>query len=191
VVDLHGDALVSWEYVAGMLGYQEAQKDRVVGLINWISSRAVAVAGREIIRRERVYIADGLGTARIYLPVVPVLSVESVVIDDRHVFDNQSLDPSEYHVEEHSGIVTRYGGIFAEGMHNVRISYTGGYAMETMPDDIRKACLEAIQTAWNRQMDNSYGVSSKSMSDGSNLSYELRLSADVYGVFSGLRLAVM
>ena len=57
VVDLHGeDALVSWEYVAGMLGYQEAQKDRVVGLINWISSRAVCG------RRTR----DNLAGARLY-----------------------------------------------------------------------------------------------------------------------------
>jgi len=191
MVILSADALVSWEYVSEMLEYTEAQRDRIVRLINWISSRAIAVAGREIVLRDRVHTTSGIGTTRVYLPVVPVVSVGSIVIDDGHVFDNVPLDPSEYHISANNGIITRYGRVFSAGEHNVRVSYTAGYAIEAMPDGIRKACLEAIQTAWNRQMDNSYGVSARSMSDGTNLSYELRLSADVYGVFSDLRLAVL
>jgi hypothetical protein len=57
-----------------------------------------------------------------------------------------------------------------------------------MPAEIQKACLEAIVTAWNRSNDNSYGVQSKTMPNGVNVSYEPRLSPDVYGTFAELRM---
>ena len=107
VVLLSDDALVSWEYVQQMLEYTDTQRDRIIRLINWISSRAIAVAGREIVLKMRTYTTSGVGTSRIYLPVVPVDSVDSVIVDDGHIFDNTPLDANEYHVSSNNGIITR------------------------------------------------------------------------------------
>jgi hypothetical protein len=189
-MELNDNALITWDFLQTMMpDFAPDQKDRVIGLINWISSRAVTIAGREIIQAERTLVLSGNGTPRIYLPVIPVSSIASLKIDENHVFDTDTI--TAFHLEPSNGVVTLYEGRFPSGVYNVQVVYTAGYTLETMPEEIKKACLEAIQTAWNRQQDNSFGVSSKSNSNGTNISYEPRLSADVYGVFADLRLAVM
>ena len=188
-MELSSDALISYEYFMMMMGdakYPADQRDRVIGLINWISSRAVAVAGRSIIEASRTIVVDGTGTSRIYLPIIPVVSVESIIIDPLRVFGGASL--TDYYLNKSSGVVTLNQEIFPCGDSNVQIGFTAGYTQETLPEEVKKACLEAIQTAWNRQNDNSYGVQSRSDPNGISVSYETRLSSDVFDVLANLRI---
>jgi len=188
-MELSPGALITYEYFIEMLGtekYPPEMRDRLIGLINWVSSRAEAVAGRPIIEASRVVVLDGTGTPRIYLPVIPVASVESIIIDECRVFDGVPI--TDYYINKENGMIIRNRNIFPSGCSNVQVSYTAGYTREALPDDVRKACLEAIQTAWNRQNDNSYGVTSRSDPNGISVSYESRLSADVFEVFANLRI---
>lgn len=188
-MELNANALITYEYFIEMMGstkYPADQRDRVVGLINWISSKAVSVVGRPILFGTFTDVLDGLGSCRLYLPVVPVASVESIVIDNLRVFDGEPI--TGYYLDGQGGVVTRNDGIFPSGSNNVKVVYAAGYTQSTLPEEVKKACLEAIQTAWNRQNDNSYGVTSRSDPNGVSVSYETRLSTDVYDVFSHLRL---
>lgn len=188
-MELNANALVTYEYFIEMMGtdkYPPDMRDRVVGLINWISSKAISVVGRPILSNTFTTVLDGLGSCRLYLPMVPVASVESIVIDCLRIFDVEPI--TNYYLDGESGVVTRNDGIFPSGSSNVKVVYTAGYTQDTLPEEVKKACLEAIQTAWNRQNDNSYGVTSRSDPNGISVSYETRLSADVYDVFSHLRI---
>ncbi len=191
-MELNSNALVSWEFVRDYSGkFQEAQKDKVVSLINWISSKAETIAQREIISKERVLDMCGNGGPRIYLPVTPISDVDSIIIDNDHSFIIDPLDELEYYIDSKSGIITRYNYHWPIGFYNIRVTYTAGWTIENMPADIQKACLEAINVAWNRQNDNSYGVTSRTTPDGVNIAYEPRLSPDVYGTFADLRIGLV
>jgi uncharacterized protein YbdZ (MbtH family) len=191
-MELNSNALVSWEFVRDYSGkFQEAQKDKVTSLINWISSKAETIAQREIISKIRVLDICGNGAPRLYLPVTPITDVESIVIDNTHLFIADPVDATDYHVDYRSGIITRYNYLWPSGLFNIRVTYTAGWTIENMPADIQKACLEAINVAWNRQNDNSYGVTSKTTPDGMNIAYEPRLSPDVYGTFADLRIGLV
>lgn len=188
-MELSTGALITYEYFVEMLGtekYPPEMRDRIVGLINWVSSRAEAVAGRPIIEATRICVLDGTGTARLYLPVIPVASVDSVIIDEYRIFDGTPV--TDYYISKENGMLIRNRKIFPEGCANIKVTYTAGYTREALPEEVKKACLEAIQTAWNRQNDNSYGVTSRSDPNGISVSYESRLSADVFEVFANLRI---
>ena len=190
-MELNGNALVSWEFVRDYGDFKDAQMDKVINLINWISSKAETIAQRELVTKERTLDVCGNGTPRIYLPVIPVTEVASVTIDSTHIFAIDPVDPTEYHVNPKGGIITRYNYRWPTGTYNIRVVYTAGWTIADMPAEIRKACLEAITTAWSRQNDQSYGVQSKTMPNGVNVSYEPRLSPDVYGTFAELRLGLV
>ena len=190
-MELNSNALVSWEFIREYGKFEEGQRNKVIHLINWISSKAETIAQREIIAKERIIDICGNGAPRIYLPVTPLTEVSSIIVDPSHSFVTEALDPSEYHVDYTSGIITRYNYLWPCGVFNIRVTYTAGWTTENMPADIQKACLEAIKTAWNRQNDNSYGVTSQTTPDGVNISYESRLSPDVYGTFADLRIGMV
>jgi len=188
-MELRSDALITYEYFIEMLGsdkYPTESRDRVIGLINWVSSRAVAVAGRPIMLASRTLVLDGLGISTLYLPVIPVVSVESIIIDETRQFNTVPI--TDYYLDKQGGMIFRNGDIFPLGIYNIQIEYTAGYTTENLPEEVKKACLEAIQTAWNRQNDNSYGITSRSDPNGISVSYESRLSADVFEVFANLRI---
>jgi len=187
-MDLNGNALVSWDFIRDYGKFTETQKDAVVNLINWISGKAETIAQREIVSKERTLVVCGNGSPRLYLPIVPVTEVASVIIDSNHTFLVDPIDPTEYYVDQKAGIVTRYNYRWTEGLYNIQVVYTAGWTLETMPAEIQKACLEGIKTAWNRNNDNSYGVTSRTTPDGVNVSYEQRLSPDVYATFADLRM---
>lgn len=190
-MELNDNALVSWEFIREYGKFEEGQRDKVIHLINWISSKAETIAQREIISKERVIDICGNASPRIYLPVTPITEIDSIIVDNTHAFVTQALDPSEYHVDQKSGIITRYQYRWPTGFFNIRVTYTAGWTRETMPTDIQKACVEAIGTAWNRQNDESYGIQSKTMPNGVNISYEPRLSPDVFGTFAELRVGLV
>ncbi|MGH0051930.1 MAG: hypothetical protein ACQ5SW_00885 [Sphaerochaetaceae bacterium] len=188
-MELNSNALITYDYLIEMLGsdkYPETERDRVIGLINWVSSRAVAVAGRPIMLESRTVVLDGSGTPRMYLPIIPVVSVDSIVIDDYRVFDGDLV--TDYYLDSVSGVIALNNDVFPKGFRNTKIVYSAGYTTSNIPEEVKKACLEAIQTAWNRQNDNSYGITNRSDPNGISISYETRLSNDVFEVFANLRI---
>lgn len=190
-MELRDNALVDWEYVRDYGNFKETQRDQVVNLVNWISSKAETIAGRPIASAWRTVQLGGNGSPRLYLPVVPVTAVSSVVVDDLHQFDCDPVDPALYHVSAANGILTLYRGCWPGGRFNIQVCYEAGWTRSLMPDEIRKAVLEAVRTAWNRQNDNVFGITSRTMPDGVNVSYETRLPAEVYAAFADLRLGMV
>lgn len=78
---------------------------------------------------------DCAGGAKIFLPELPVTAVTKVVADDVEL--TASVD---YKLGQH-GILYRVNGYWPDGIQNVEITYTHGYA--TIPEDIVGVCARS------------------------------------------------
>lgn len=190
-MELNDNALVSTQFVIDQLGLQYGEpqmQERLIMLINWISDYAQMLAGREIHFAQRTIVLDGTGTSRIYLPVSPVESITSVTIDANRKFDIDPMSP-EYYRCDASGVLELLWpyAVWERGRSNIQVVFSAGYKQETMPFDIRKACLESIQAQWSTMNDYAFGAASKTMSDGTNIQYQFDLTLDAKRVFSSLR----
>jgi len=76
---------------------------------------------------------DGRGTdRRLFLPQLPVTKIAEVVEDDEPLTVDE-----DYKLGAH-GILWRIGAYWAEGIQNITVTYTHGYA--TIPDVIAAVC---------------------------------------------------
>ena len=57
------------------------------------------------------------------------------------------------------------GGTFTSGVRNIKIVYTAGYT--TIPYDLQQACLEIIAYFFKNSDENRFGVTSRTVGDGS------------------------
>lgn len=105
---------------------------------------------------------DSPGGTRLFLPELPVISIDSVVEDGEML---AAVD--DYKLGQH-GILHRVDQKWAEGIQNITITYTHGYA--TIPDDIVAVCTRAASRGYQTGLkaadtDGVMGVASKSLGD--------------------------
>ncbi len=105
---------------------------------------------------------DSPGGYRLFLPELPVISIDSVVEDGEML---AAVD--DYKLGQH-GILHRVDQKWAEGIQNITITYTHGYA--TIPDDIVAVCTRAASRGYQTGLkaadtDGVMGVASKSLGD--------------------------
>lgn len=188
------DPLVSYEYVFTMAGLWEGEPescedaDEIKNLINWISSAAVREAGRELVFKERTIVLDAHGSSNLYLPVAPIVGIESLQIRRSYMDVWIDIPISEYYYSVNGAVVSLYTGRFPRAPQGARVVYQAGYSIDTVPDDVKKACLEAIMGAWTKTMDRAYGRRSITQSNGTNTVYDFELSYQVRQAFQSLAL---
>lgn len=86
------------------------------------------------------------GTRFLYLDYWPIVTITSIHDDDDHVFDSATLeDATNYYAqpgEDGKGIVYLETGAWTDGIANVKVVYTAGYAtIADIPEQIKTACL--------------------------------------------------
>ncbi len=86
---------------------------------------------------------DGSGTAKLFLPELPVNQIDSVFVD------GTALDANGYALAE-NGILMRKFGVWTEGARNIEIVYTHGYA--TIPDDLKGVCYRSAARIFQAQL---------------------------------------
>lgn len=126
----------------------------------------------------------GTQTARLVLPVRPIVSITSIVID------GTTLDSGEYSIEDaEAGIIYRAGGwlrfdnvvpwsvardpIAGTAKRDIVVTYIGGYVLpndatgtRNLPYDVEQACIMGVVSAF-RQRGQDRNVSSKATGDAS------------------------
>lgn len=138
------DSLTSLDEVKDFLKIQsddtDAQRDRtIVRAIVAATDAIEAYLGRKFkLKNDYVEYIDGTGSPSIFLSRYPVRSITSLYDDTAGEFGSSTLiDASNYVIDEEEGIVRIYReqGGFSSGVHNVKVTYDGGYGFRVIASE--------------------------------------------------------
>lgn len=133
-------SLTTREAVKAYLGLTDTtHDDRLDALIESVSEAIELYCGRPFASVQRTELHDGGGGRSLVLRCRPVASVASLHDDPGRTYTAATLiDADEYAVYPDEGVLTLTSGRrFIDGIRNVQVVYTAGYA--TIPPAIRQA----------------------------------------------------
>lgn len=179
-------SMLDRDFVMRQLGFSDSEQESVDFCIEWVEERARSYIGRPLASSQYTWLFDGRASDAIILPVCPVVSVDELYLDSSRAFD-QVIDPTSYHIDTESGIITLYDDVTPRGRHTVKVVATAGYTSETLPADLKMAFLSAISHHMLKLVNKSFGLASQSSPDGVNMSYELELPSDTKRIFDAYK----
>jgi uncharacterized phiE125 gp8 family phage protein len=148
----------AWTTVANcklQLGISDSTQDAFIeSLVNRSYKILETYLGRQIKSQTLTEYYDGPkdnAQDSLLLNVFPIISITSIYDDlDRIWADSSLLDPANYVVYKERGIVKLYRneGFFQQGIQNIKVVYTAGYA--TIPGDIEDAGIQMVEHMFNR-----------------------------------------
>jgi hypothetical protein len=114
------------------------------------TDRFIGEIGRPLHQRTETVLLNGTGTRTLLLPGAPVTTITAVVVAGAtyapHV-EGTAPAPETYQVDLGAGILRAGNGVWPEGLGNIAVTYTTGYAgIDDVPGDIQDAVLEHAAT---------------------------------------------
>ena len=96
----------------------------------------------------------------------PIASVTNIWDDPLLVYGSNTLIASTKYLigDADAGLIVLDGARFQNGLHNIKITYVGGFA--TIPIDLEQAAIEIVWAAREKGQHNLIGVRSRSIADG-------------------------
>lgn len=115
------------------------------------TDRFLGEIGRELHRRTETVTLNGSGTRTLLLPGAPVTTISSVVVAGATYALQDPATPTTapafYEQDLRAGILRAVNGVWPEGLGNIQVTYTHGYAgIDDVPGDIQDAVLEHAST---------------------------------------------
>jgi hypothetical protein len=151
--------------VKALLEQTETDWDTLLNeLIAAVSARAASYCNRDFEHKERVEYHSG-GGLYLYLKGLPVASVASIYGSDTWEWDEGNLIPADHYQLLEAGMVAYRFGVWPYGPKALKVTYTGGYAADTVPDDLEMAVRSQVAYDFKRRRD--IGLESVSFPDGS------------------------
>jgi uncharacterized phiE125 gp8 family phage protein len=146
-------------------------EDTVLGsMISRASILANKFAGRTFLQQTYTEYYDGDGTDTLMVNNYPIGAVTSLYDSTDRVFDSGSaIDVTDdVMIDADAGIVRLWNNAIAfnTGKANIKIVYTGGYALASMPYDIQEAVILIVQHQYRRiYQDQRIGLASETIGD--------------------------
>lgn len=96
----------------------------------------------------------------------PIISITNIWDDPLRAYGSTALlGAAKYLIADAAaGLIMLDGIVFQRGLHNIKITYVGGYA--AMPLDLEQAAIEMVWAAREKGQHNLIGVRSRSVADG-------------------------
>lgn len=117
--------------------------DLIQNLITRISDDIEKTCGRSFHSATFTEYYNGDGGNRLLLNNYPISSITSLYDDtDRNYGSDTLIDSGDYISDDAAGMVILDGGLFAEGLKNIKITYVAGYS--TIPSDLERACIDYV-----------------------------------------------
>lgn len=134
--------LTTLDKVKRFLNKDETETTHDAVLQDLITAASAAVetyTARKFTQDSYTELYDGTGLPHLVLRQAPVASVTSVKLD------GQELPADDYAVYGQTGVLRRKTGYWPEGVQNIEVSYTAGYA--SVPPDVEQAAILLV-AAW-------------------------------------------
>lgn len=149
------------------LGQSSDPQDMVARLVEATSTKIQKWLGYQILQASYTRTFDGQGLPKLFVPDLPLVSVESLVINGETIpqgsWSSSTQQPGYYH---NASSIALVGYCFRCGFQNITATYTAGY--ETVPDDIEQACLDWMKASWANFQVPGVGVNAKALRAGDN-----------------------
>ncbi|TXH42913.1 MAG: hypothetical protein E6Q97_34960 [Desulfurellales bacterium] len=165
------NALVSPDDVKAFLKIASESEDPIIEtFINKASIWANDFTQRLLLSRTLTEYYDGEGETELLLRQYPVTALTNLYDDPLRAFGaGTAIDIANNVVlDGEKGIVRLWNQAvaFNDGIFNVKVVYTAGYALASVPESIKEAVLLYIGNLYRRQyQDQRFGVSSETIGD--------------------------
>ena len=118
--------------VKAWLNISNTNSDTILDSLIIAASRLITttLARPSLLPRQFIERTDGRANSRLYLRHWPVLSIESLSIDDQPVTQNYELQSSDGIPPGRPQAIDLLGRVFPRGRQNIAITYQAGYAVE-------------------------------------------------------------
>lgn len=110
---------------------------------------------------EKTEIYDGNGEYSLVLKRNPVSAISEMK------FDDEIIDPNQYFLNKDTGIVRMYFW-FPRGFNIISVTYTAGYTVDNIPQNLKNAILDLAMSYFTFQN----GNIRKESIDGASVEYE-------------------
>lgn len=168
------NALISLEHAKEIIGIKindESQERMAIFCVNAASELCNTLTGRLLKSRNNTEYYDGDGTDTIIVNNYPITTLSHVYMDSMQVFgaDTDYVSGMRVVSEDMKNTIVYYQGQFLPGVRNLKVEYTGG--LLTIPADLQMACMELTAFTWVQYHERRFGITSRSMGDGSATFY--------------------
>lgn len=165
------NALVSLDDAKDFLKIATEESDAVVtSLINRASAWANTYTQRLLLSRALTEYYDGDGEEELLLRQYPVTALTNIYDDPLRAFGaGTAIDvAANVILDNEKGIIRLWNqaAAFNSGKANIKVVYTAGYALASVPESVKEAVLVYIGHAYRREyLDQKFGVSSETIGD--------------------------
>lgn len=151
--------------VKSYLGLSDSSHDALLASLIAAASEAIEnYCRRRFATMQYTEYRDGSDSALLLLDHSPIQSISEIRESANRDFERADpLDEEDYVFYAHEGLLLRTSGIFPEGLRNVRVTYTAGYA--AVPADVQHACVALVAAWFNRGHQGGDGLESEQLGD--------------------------
>lgn len=156
-------------------------------LINQASAAANKYCGRHLMQKSYVEYYNGNGGIELILKNFPVVSVTDLyVADANRTFDSTSLITiaSDLLVKKEVGILELWnnGGTFLKGNSNIKVSYSAGWSLATVPYDLQLAVRKWVAQQYMKYSKKRYEVQSETIGQNTVTYMDKEIPLEVEGI---------
>ena len=134
------------------------------------------------------YHSGATGQARLLLHRPPINSIASLYDDPERAYGAATLIASTDYVvlDANMGLVALDGVTFQDGLRNIKVTYSGGWA--AIPADLGQAAIELVWLAREKGANNLVGLRAKSIADGNISILSMDFPAHLAPILDAYRL---
>ena len=179
--------LCTRDNVKSYLGLTGTTYDDVIDLLIPAASEAIENScGRRFGQESYTEYRDGNGHTRLVLAHRPVSSISGIWDDlNRNFSDDFLVDSDDYVLDSDQGIVLLLSGTFADGVRNVKVTYTAGES--SVPTDVAQACIMLVAAWFHRGREAADGLNGRTVAEVSQRFAQESLPEPVRKMISAYR----